>query len=393
MSRRASQGFFTRAEAFLREYTAGISSGDVKSLFERDAANAFAVLIRQHARGPEPQDGFERFFFRARLVFLGLSYRLSPPRRLLFAGAMVALVLGLFFKVKMRLGEGTTVISVNLSGTWFLLSTAALLLLLILELVDRIRVRDELDLARQLQSDLLPKDLPLLPGYRFAHCYKTANEVGGDFYDVTQLHDGRVALLVADASGHGMAAGLVMAIANATWKTALDLDPHPERVLALLNRALCRTGGPRTYLTAFYGLLDPETGHLLYLSAGHPFPLLRRTDGTLYELGQGGLPLGMRSDLAFTAEETTLEPGDLLVLYTDGLVEALNPTETRAFGYDRLAELVATGGSPEQVYDRILVYFDEHTERAPLRDDLTLMVVARVGAVPGARSQDAKLEP
>jgi sigma-B regulation protein RsbU (phosphoserine phosphatase) len=217
---RKSASFRTRLqglEQFFREYTRGLRTRDVKHLFERDAANAFAVLIREHAKGPEPEGGFHRFFFRARLLFLGLSYKLSPPRRLLFAAAMVALVLGCFFKLQLRLLRGHVNISINFSGVWFLLAAGALLFLLILELVDRIRVRDELEVARQLQADLLPKELPLVPGYRFAHCYQTANEVGGDSYDVTQLPDGRLALLVADASGHGMAAGLVMAIANVTW--------------------------------------------------------------------------------------------------------------------------------------------------------------------------------
>ena len=112
-------------------------------------------------------------------------------------------------------------VSIEVSPLWYLASIVALLFLLALELVDRIRVRDELEVARELQAELLPRRVPDLPGFRFAHSYRTANEVGGDYYDFLALPDGRLALMVGDASGHGMAAGLVMAIANATWKTAL----------------------------------------------------------------------------------------------------------------------------------------------------------------------------
>jgi serine phosphatase RsbU (regulator of sigma subunit) len=274
-------------------------------------------------------------------------------------------------------------VTVEFSPLWYLASIGALLFLLALELVDRIRVRDELEVARELQAELLPRRVPDLPGFRFAHSYRTANEVGGDYYDFAELPDGRLALMVGDASGHGMAAGLVMAIANATWKTALDLDPAPERVLALLNRTLCRTRGKRTFMTVFYALLDPRSGALEYVSAGHPFPFLRRADGSVEELGQGGLPLGIRESLPQRPGATVLEPGDLLALYTDGLVESTDPRGEEAFGYERLKSLVAGGGAPQPLHDNILAAFDRHVSGEPLRDDLTLMVVARLAGLEG----------
>jgi len=246
-----------------------------------------------------------------------------------------------------------------------------------------VRVRDELEVARELQAELLPNRLPDLPGYRFAHSYRTANEVGGDFYDLSLLPDGRVALLVGDASGHGMAAGLVMAIANATLETALDLDPEPRRVIALLNRTLCRTGSRRTFMTAFYALLAPASGELASICAGHPYPLLRRAGGAVEELGSGSLPLGVREGLELEPQETRLGPGDLLVLYTDGLAEAVN-AQAEAFGYARIAELTRPGGTPQAVHDRILAAFDAHVGDEPLRDDLTLLVMARDGGAGGA---------
>ncbi len=381
--RRRTPGTVQRLQGFFREYTEGLESRDVKRLFDRDAARAYAVLTREHNQEPEPAKGLGRFFFRAKLAFLGLSYKLSPPRRLLFGFSLLAFVLGLLSDSRTLYSTKTLRITVQFSPFWFALSVGGLIFLLALELVDRVRVRDELEVARELQSELLPHDLPAVSGYLFAHSYRTANEVGGDFYDLIRLPDGRLAMVVADASGHGMAAGLVMAIANATLRTALDLDPSPERAMAMLNRTLCRTGTTRTFMSAFYGLLTPETGEMEFVCAGHPFPLLRRAGGQTEELGNGGFPLGLRDPLPMSRGTVTIEPGDHLLLYTDGLPEALDPLGKAAFGYERIQAALQLGGSPQQVHDNILHSFDAHVGDEPLRDDLTLLVIAR-GA--GART-------
>jgi sigma-B regulation protein RsbU (phosphoserine phosphatase) len=367
---------FDDLRGFVRSYTEGLSQRDLRRLFDRDAQQAYAVLTREHGLGPEPTDGFRRFLFRTRLIFLGLSYKLTPARRLLFAISLVLAFLGLC-EMRFQFTTRTHRVSLEFSPLWFVASIAGLVFLLALELVDRVRVRDELEVARELQSELLPHRVPEVPGYGFAHSYRTANEVGGDYYDFTPLPDGRLALAVADASGHGMAAGLVMAIANATLETALDLDPEPQSVLQLLNRTLCRTGNRRTFLSLFYALLDPATGRLDSVCAGHPFPFLRRADGTVEELGCGGLPLGIREPIQPATSTTTLAPGDVLVFYTDGLVEATDPERKEAFGYERLQALVAEGGGPQDLHDRILAAFDAHTGGEPLLDDLTLVVMTR----------------
>jgi phosphoserine phosphatase RsbU/P len=366
-----------RLDTFVRSYTEGFSGKDFQRLFDRDAPRAYTVLTRDQDLGPEPKKGFGRFVYRVRLLFLGLSSKLSPVRRVLFAAALIFALLALFPDVEWSGGERIRV-HVDVSPSLFLLSLGLLVFLLALELVDRVRVRDELEVARQLQADLLPRDLASVAGYRFAHSYRTANEVGGDYYDVTPLPDGRLALSVGDASGHGMAAGLVMAIANATLKTALDLDPAPSLVLRVMNRTLCRTGGKRTFMSLFYALLDPETGRLDYVCAGHPYPLLRRADGTVEELGCGSLPLGLREPLEVPVFSARLEPGDLLLLFTDGLVEATRGEAGEAFGFERLTAVVAADGAPQRVHDAALRAFDAHVGEEPLRDDLTLLVLGRL---------------
>jgi sigma-B regulation protein RsbU (phosphoserine phosphatase) len=391
MSRRAP-GTVRRLHGFFREYTEGLETRDFKRLFDRDAARAYAVLTREHSQDPEPKKGMRRFLFRAKLAFLGLSYKLSPPRRLLFAASLVAFCFGLFSDSGIFYDSKKVSIHIQFNPMWFAVSVGCLVFLLALELVDRVRVRDELEVARELQRELLPRALPDLSGYEFAHSYRTANEVGGDFYGLTPLPDGRLALMVADASGHGMAAGLVMAIANATWRTALDLDPNPERAIAMLNRTLCRTGTTRTFMSAFYGLLDPDTGEMEYVCAGHPFPLLRRAGGRTEELGVGGYPLGLRDPLPMSLGRATIEPGDQLLLYTDGLPEALDAQARTAFGYERIQAALQLGGTPQQIHDNILASFDAHAGDEPLKDDLTLLVIGR-GAVGVGLTHAQELSP
>jgi serine phosphatase RsbU (regulator of sigma subunit) len=147
-------------------------------------------------------------------------------------------------------------------------------------------------------------------------------------------------------------------------------------VLNILNRTLCRTGGTREFMSIFYALLDPRTGEMEYACAGHPFPLLRRYDGSIEELGRGGLPLGVRRDLVFESSLVRIDPGDTLVLYSDGLPEAVDHLG-QTFGYERLHQLVAETGAPQAIHERVLRAFDAHRGDHPLEDDFSLVVVGR----------------
>jgi len=365
------QKTFDQARRRVRDYTGDVKATDFKRLFDRDAVQAYQVLAQGHSK-EEPEDFFDRFLHRMKLFFLGLSSKLSPVRRILLVLGLLLVVLGIF-----DLTVGLSGLGDPNTGVLFLLASIAVFFLLFtMELVDRVLVRDELEVAKELQQGLLPSRAPDLEEYRFAHSYRTANEVGGDYYDFLDLPDGRLAIVVGDASGHGMAAGLLMAIANATLKTALDLDPEPRKAVEVLNRALTRTGDRRAFMSLFYAVLDPSSGQLAYICAGHPFPLLRRADGTIEELGTGALPLGMRDPLELQSASTTIEPGDLLMLYSDGLVEAIR-SDGEAFGFERLGELLETAATPQAVHDRVLAEFDRFVDDQPLLDDLTLVVMSR----------------
>ncbi len=372
--RRAGRATTGRLTSFYREFTAGVTTGEMRRLFQRDAAQAYRVLTREQDFSHEPRGRLRRAFFRAKVVFLGLAFKLTPARRVLFGVSIIAALLGLFrFTANV---DGQTV-SVSVSPFWFLLSVAGLTFLLALELVDRVLVRDELEVARQLQRELLPAAAPALPGYRIAHSYRTANEIGGDYYDFFPLPDGRFVAVIGDASGHGMAAGLLMATANAALKLATEVDPAPERVASLLNRVLVRTGDRRAFMSLFYGVLTPATGALEYVCAGHPFPLLRRASGEIEELGRGSLPLGIRDAVEITPARVALAAGDLLLLYSDGLPEAVNAAG-QAFGYDALRDLLRAEGSPQAVHDRVLGALRRHVVEEPLKDDVSIVVVERV---------------
>jgi len=366
--------FFRRLAHFARDYTSGLDSRELKGLFQRDAPRAYSVLTRDHASDPEPQGWLPRALFRTRVLFLGLSYKLTPVRRILFAASLVLALVGV---LEVRVGFGVGDLSLIGPSFLILAGLSGLVLLLALELVDRVLVRDELEVARQLQRDLLPRTSPELPGWSFVFSYRTANTIGGDYYDFLPISDGRITLVIGDASGHGIAAGLIMAIANAILKLAIAIDPSPLAVTPMLNRALLGTGDRRAFMTLFYSVLDPSNGRLEFACAGHPYPLLRHPDGRIEELGKGAVPLGLRAEIDLELMTATIEPGALLVLYTDGIPEALSSSE-ESFGFDRLRHCVTPGGGPHQVHDRIFEQLNGFRDGERLHDDCSLVVIERL---------------
>lgn len=358
-----------RAERQLRSSTAGFDRGELQRLFDRDAARAYGVVTRDHAGDSEPENAFWRFLYRARILMLGLASKLSPPRRIVF---VACIVLALWGTMDLDLEHGP---SIKL-GLLSLAAVAGLVFLLVLELADRVLVRDELEVARELQSELLPQRGPEAAGYDFAFSYRTANTIGGDYYDFQPLADGRLAVVIGDASGHGIAAGLVMAIANSALKLGFDLAPEPVAAVRLVNRALVRTGGRRAFMTMFCGVLEPASGALSFVCAGHPYPMLRRAAGDIVELGSGGLPLGIRAELEPAVGEAVIAPGDTLLLYTDGIFESVDAAG-EAFGFGRLRAALAPGGSSREIHDRVLGLLDGFRGGEPLYDDCSVVVIRR----------------
>jgi serine phosphatase RsbU (regulator of sigma subunit)/HAMP domain-containing protein len=242
-------------------------------------------------------------------------------------------------------------------------------------------VSRELALAGQIQANFLPATLPDVPGWKMAATLKPARETSGDFYDFIHLPDGRLGILIADVTDKGMGAALFMALSRTLLRTyAVEYDSQPEVALAAVNRRILADTSAGLFVTVFYGVLDLSSGELTYANAGHNPPyLVNARDGhTIRELDRTGVPLGILDGLTWEQRVVHLAPGDLLLLYTDGITEAQNAQE-ELFDEDRLREFVRAGPgrSAQDIQDGIIAQVDAFVGDAAQSDDITLMVVVR----------------
>jgi serine phosphatase RsbU (regulator of sigma subunit) len=317
--------------ALVRSTFHSVGREEMSGLYVREWRRAREKLTAedQEEIDREPKR-LKRFLKSANAVLFGLSKRLAPARRVIF-GAALLFILFSFNWTWSRNSEtrGGTVhrtseYKISLDSGFLLASITLLTLLLAMELVDKINYRDELELARDLQASLIPKKLPEAPGYQLGAYNRIANMVGGDIYDFVLLPDGRLAALFGDASGHGMAAGLVMAVAHAAFRTQLEIDPAPEPMFQTLNRILCRTGTPRAFFGCVYLLLSPD-GSFSGSVAGHPPVLRLDASGAVEErIGKGAYPLGVKTPLSWEVQSGRTAAGETLLLHSDGVTEARN---------------------------------------------------------------------
>src|SRR5829696_1292908 len=242
---------------------------------------------------------------------------------------------------------------------------------------ERERIEQELQVARQIQQALLPETIPELDGWRIATYYGPAREVGGDFYDFLELEDGRLGMVVGDATGHGMPAALVMATTRGMLRAVIQSSESPGEVLARVNEALVADIPPSTFVTCFYGILDPKSGRFLYANAGQSLPC-RRHNGQADELRARGMPLGLMPGMGYEEKEVVLEKGDSTLFYSDGLVEAHN-LQREMFGFPRLRKLVAEhdaeeGSMVDFLLEELYSFVGEDWEQ---EDDITLLTLRR----------------
>ncbi len=250
-------------------------------------------------------------------------------------------------------------------------------------IVERERIKAEIDAANRIQSALLPKGAPDLAGTRIASHYRAATEIGGDYFDFLPLPGGQLGLALGDVSGHGLTSGIVMAMAKSALLVQVGYDASPRRVLEVLNETVLKTAPKRILMTFFFGVLDLDRRTLVYSSAGHLDPyVFRAATRTLDELSAWGFPLGVRRRTPFALHETTFAPGDRLVLYSDGLIEALDD-DGEPFGFDRFETLLVKHGaaSSEGIRGALLEAVGSFTRNRPPEDDQTLVVVSFEEAV------------
>src|SRR5215211_104776 len=241
------------------------------------------------------------------------------------------------------------------------------------EAQERQRIEQELRVARLIQQTLLPHSVPGLPGYDVAAYYRPAREVGGDFYDFLELEDGSLGLIVGDVSGKGVPAAIVMAITRTMLHTAYRLR-SPGEILEQVNNDLYPDIPPNMFVTCLAALLDSRTGRLQYANAGHDLPYLRHAKG-VSELRATGMPLGLMPNMSYEQKEITLEPGDNVLLYSDGLVEAHDP-KGEMFGFPRLQKLVGAHPGGATLIDFLLAELEAFTgDEWEQEDDITLLTL------------------
>jgi serine phosphatase RsbU (regulator of sigma subunit)/anti-sigma regulatory factor (Ser/Thr protein kinase) len=243
---------------------------------------------------------------------------------------------------------------------------------------ERERIDQELRVAQLIQQQFLPKQLPQLPGWQLAAHYQPAREVGGDFYDMIELPDGQVGIVVGDVTDKGVPAALVMASTRSILRADAPRLVSPAAVLERANELLCPSIPAQMFVTCLYAVLDPASGRLRFANAGHNLPYLRTPEGVV-ELRATGMPLGLLPGMVYDEQETTLAPGQSMLLYSDGIVEGHDPGG-EMFGFPRVAAVVAQHEDSDELIDRLLTGFGHFTgaEREQ-EDDITLVALRWTG--------------
>jgi sigma-B regulation protein RsbU (phosphoserine phosphatase) len=247
-----------------------------------------------------------------------------------------------------------------------------------LEALEKERLEREMQLAAEIQRRILPRGAPEVPGYELLGWNRPARQIGGDYYDLFQRQDGRVGLVVGDVSGKGMPAALMVSTLHSALHLLLDQAGFGPALLEMLNRHILESSAANKFITLLLAELEPESGRVTYLNAGHNPGLLLRRDGAVEELGSSGLPIGVLPGSRFLARTVTLAPGDLLCIYSDGITEAESPAEEE-FGTARLVALLREHRErplPE-VLEAIQVATGRFSAGLPQGDDQTLVLLSR----------------
>ena len=240
---------------------------------------------------------------------------------------------------------------------------------------ERERIEQELRTAQEIQHTFLPKEVPALPGWQLNPYYQSAREVGGDFYDFFPFADGRLGIVIGDVTDKGVPAALVMTATRTMLRTAAQEKSSPAEVLARVNDLLFSDIPPNMFVTCFYALLNPQSGRIRFANAGHE-PPFRQTAGGAAELWATGMPLGMMPDTSYEEYETVIEPGESLIFYSDGLVEA-HDSRREMFGFARLKALLEEQSDVsliDTLLDELLRFTGDGWEQ---EDDVTLVALHR----------------
>jgi serine phosphatase RsbU (regulator of sigma subunit) len=371
-------------ENLLSAYAQGLSSTEIERLFMRDTPDAYRFFSRHidlDALAKLPW--YRRWVTQARMLFLAFTMRLSPGRRALYGASIVVTVIGL-----LELFRGLHLLliphPVFAPGTLWLLTGFLLLnLLILIEVADRLSLKNDLEVARQIQLAMLPHGAFHASGLEAFGITRPANTVGGDFYDIVQLPDGRVLLALGDVAGKGSPAALLMALLLAMMRTLVDEGLEGPGLVERLNHQVMKQAPRSRFVTLFVGVLDPATGALSYVNAGQNPPLVRRADGRYDSLREGGVAVGMFEQAAYEAGTTQLGVGDVLVMFSDGVVEAENAAG-EPFDEAGVRSIVdqPVWSSAKELTWALFAAVQRHSDDRKLMDDLTALVARRLPPLP-----------
>jgi serine phosphatase RsbU (regulator of sigma subunit) len=371
--------FGVRLHRFWRRVTDGLEVSQLWSQFESEARTSYRLYSKDaEAKTPE---GLTRGGRRIQIVkefFWAVFEKLSPARRVLLLLALILMVLpsGSYnyqgANQEVHVGE----------FDFHFWGALLLLLLLMLEIADRVVMKRDLQIAREIQTWLLPGAPPQIPGLAVAYATRPANTVAGDYYDVFPRpgrtnEENRVVLAVADVAGKSIPAAMLMATFQASLKTLSTAHVALPELAANMNRYACgNSQGGLRFTTAFLAEYDPVRRTVDYINAGHNNPILRRANGQIERLDVGGLPYGILPDAKYEAATVTLAPGDWLIIFTDGLVEAENARQDE-FGEARLLAAIEAGKSsePADMLKRFMAELDLFVGNTPQHDDVTCLLL------------------
>jgi phosphoserine phosphatase RsbU/P len=375
---------FRRLSAFWQQVTEGARLGTLWEQFKTEARSSYGLYSREvdwEAVGRAPR--WKRPFRAVWALFVAMLMKLSPARRVLLLAAVVLLLLGPYVTV----ARGRKIVVVH--AGW--LGVALLFVLLALELADRVTMKRDLEIAREIQQMLVPAAPPQVPWVDLAFATRPANTVAGDYYDAflrstDRMPDvGPLLVVMADVAGKGVPAALLMATFQASLRALAALPEPLLDLVAGMNRyASAHSLGGLRFTTAFFAELDGQTGSLEYVNAGHNAPILWRASGSMERLDVGGLPLGIGLESRYGAGHVALERGDLLVVFTDGAVEAVNRLGVE-YGEGRLLGKVQAsyGASAGVVLQSLMADVNLFVGETPQHDDITYLVL-RLQPGPGA---------
>jgi phosphoserine phosphatase RsbU/P len=368
-----------RLNRFWKRVTEGMELSQLWSQFENEARASYRLYSKDvAAKTPEGLTRRGHHLHVVKEFFWAIVEKLSPARRVLLLAALVMLVFPTSTFTYQGSGNDAHVVEFDLHFWGGLL----LFVLLILEIADRVVMKRDLQIAREIQTWLLPGAPPQIPGISLAYVTRPANTVAGDYYDVFPRpgktnEENRVILAVADVAGKSIPAAMLMATFQASLKTLSTAQVALPELVANMNKYACSNsqGGLR-FTTAFLAEYDAARRVLNYINAGHNNPILRRASGSIERLDVGGLPLGIMPDAKYESASVTLQSGDWLVIFTDGLVEAENARQDE-YGEPRLLSAIGAGasGTPSEMLNRLMTEVDVFVGATPQHDDVTCLLI------------------